>query len=102
MSTVSHSQSVTPLVSVLDVGIVSVLTPRLANTAPSHRGAARIGHRQDAMQDYYLPGVLAEELLVAADFGDALRVKALIEKGAATPARPAAGRPGAKVSFLRE
>ena len=56
----------------------------------------------NAMQDYYLPGVLAEELLVAADFGDALRVKALIEKGAATPARPAAGRPGAKVSFLRE
>jgi hypothetical protein len=38
----------------------------------------------NAMQDYYLPGVLAEELLVAADFGDALRVKALIEKGAAT------------------
>ena len=56
----------------------------------------------NAMQDYYLPGVLAEELLVAADFGDALRVKALIEKGAATPARPAAGCPGAKVSFSRE
>ena len=36
----------------------------------------------NAMKDYYLPGVLAEELLVAADFGDALRVKALIEKGA--------------------
>ena len=54
------------------------------------------------MQDYYLPGVLAEELLVAADFGDALRVKALIEKGAATPARPAAGCLGAKVSFSRE
>ena len=36
------------------------------------------------MQDYYLPGVHAEELLVAADFGDALRVKALVEKGAAT------------------
>ena len=36
------------------------------------------------MKDYYLPGVHAEELLVAADFGDALRVKVLVEKGAAT------------------
>ena len=60
-----------------------------ASTAPA--GAARIarisrgrGRDVNAMQDYYLPGVLAEELLVAADFGDALRVKALIEKGAAT------------------
>ena len=41
------------------------------------------------MQDYYLPGVLAEELLVAADFGDALRVKALIEKGVDVTVRDA-------------
>ena len=75
-----------------------------ASTAPARiaKDIARTRRDVNAMQDYYLPGVLAEELLVAADFGDALRVKALIEKVAAPPARPAAGRPGAKVSFLRE
>ena len=48
------------------------------------RRRAPRGFRAVPMKDYYLPGVHAEELLVAADFGDALRVKALVEKGAAT------------------
>jgi hypothetical protein len=57
--------------------------PKLTYFSPARRRAPR-GFRAVPMKDYYLPGVHAEELLVAADFGDALRVKALVEKGAAT------------------
>jgi hypothetical protein len=56
---------------------------RRAAPRAARRRAPR-GFRAVPMKDYYLPGVHAEELLVAADFGDALRVKALVEKGAAT------------------
>ena len=60
-----------------------MISPRHA-AALAYGNQRRGGGKKMVTVQYYLPGVHAEELLVAADFGDALRVKALVEKGAAT------------------